>query len=362
MNRKQKRADGSLIPLDTYLIEMHNRFCALDNTPQRLDDATKVEAIRNGIDHLRYRDLLRAAYVKQSEAGADAAPITYEQFREQLTIFEEGLRNEQATLGESGKAETNIALYTGPVTLQKSTIKTASQEKGVRRQQYTQHGHGKEKKEAHVRAARPNVKQDAPPLKCQNCGRGGHRARDCRNARATCTYCSKGGHLEEFCREKRKDEKSQNGGGRNDSRHQAHTAEVQVRYDDEDEYSAPEHGYVVDIEQHSALMLAHWCPDGDEWKKVAKDEEVIIDSGASIHIFKHPDAAKYLVDKQGLSPVDKHRRITVCGIGGVNLEATHHGNIPGLGKCVVVPKATHNLLSVNQMRTSRFSLDTRAAR
>jgi hypothetical protein len=73
----------------------------------------------------------------------------------------------------------------------------------------------------------------------------------------------------------------------------------------------------------------------------AKEDIFIVDSGASIYIFKEKQ-------NKNIGRWNSSNR-TIQGIGGKRIEATFEGDMEGLRKFLIVPQVRTNLLSVAEL-------------
>jgi hypothetical protein len=99
-------------------------------------------------------------------------------------------------------------------------------------------------------------------------------------------------------------------------------------------------------EKHQANML-HTYQEGDV--DLADDESYIIDSGASVHVFKSLSAIEGMILLE-IEEIGEHdTTVTLSGISGSVLTASHKGHLRGLGMFLIIPNAAQNLISVERL-------------
>ena len=85
-------------------------------------------------------------------------------------------------------------------------------------------------------------------------------------------------------------------------------------------------------------------------KTPTSKENFIIDSGASISVFKSYESMEGMILNSVEELAETDESHSLYGIAGKRLRATHKGNIQGLGLFVIVPDATQNLISISQLQ------------
>jgi hypothetical protein len=162
---------------------------------------------------------------------------------------------------------------------------------------------------------------------CFNCGKKGHRSTVCRNKKCKCENCGKTGHQTRFCHAN----KPNNSFDENVNR--------VSEFKEWNEANEPE--------EESAMLMN----DDDYNHQVTqnKETEVIVDSGATVHVFMDEKIPLLHRSTPNISESSENKRLKLRGISGKPLRVTGSGYIKGIGKYFVVPEATSNLLSVSQL-------------
>ena len=208
---------------------------------------------------------------------------------------------------------------------------------------------------------------------CWNCGSQAHLKANCRAELSKCDNCGRMGHLSKYCQRKIETKETKrldiprapagDVAGRFDrsdrkrammKKAMAHLAEELAHMEDEDDYDGL-HEYegqddielavltnVTEVEEIAAAAFS--CKDADDYS-------FIIDSGCK---------GAHICRKLELLDTVRTKNSVVQGITGHSLSATHIGELPGVGKTIIVPQAEANLLSLRQLvsKGGRFEGDS----
>lgn len=206
---------------------------------------------------------------------------------------------------------------------------------------------------------------------CWNCGSFKHLRADCPKSPSKCDKCGKMGHIEKYCRStkesnerevkqkfkgkgklyrnpkdgKRKEERDRRPKKRDRGNGKAYSAEEnedsesdddEEDYEDEDEEESEEY-YVVNIEVEEEVEETRALKAE---VKMSKNPTFILDTGCKrLNICK---------DEEILSEITSIKA-TVTGISGTNIKAEKVGELPLVGRTLLIPEADANLISVRQL-------------
>lgn len=188
-------------------------------------------------------------------------------------------------------------------------------------------------------------------ITCHNCGRKNHLSFECRSKKTVCNFCKKEGHQEKYCRKKAtskpQDKKTFTTNKRNGKKEAAKVAVVAdaasatvACTDDnlwnDDKSCTSEFGVMA----NEGCRFCHKHAMVSGCKYVA--DRIILDSGATIHVFSDSSIPEKYSTPQPVSDSTK-----INGIAG-SVRVVAKGFIPNFGRYYIVPGATANLISIRE--------------
>ena len=325
---------GSCKSLIEFLIEFENLLSILKGTESEPTDNEKVHQLIAAIKPQKY------AYVTTPIITQRIKTITYQKLKDEL------MRLEEANLvsEEVFERDPSVAMQVK----EGEDILPNKRNKFINKNNYKNKNKNNNNKEG--RTFKSN--NHTIPT-CFNCDRKGHNTRECNKNPVICNYCKGKYHMEKYCFKKSKNEdKETQKPSTNQPNNNNNIKKVT--------FKQPKVNAVINTDKET--YQEEWTDDEEPQElsntmrglntfpvlstKIRSKQpiEILIDSGASIHVFNDINIPNVHTETKPVADT-----ASILGINGEKLKVSGRGFLKGIGRYYVVPGAAANLLSVAEM-------------
>lgn len=347
---KQVSDDGTIMPLQDYLNLFDSHLRMIIGTSSAPSHEDQVTVLIAGLDRTRYANVLH-----QIVSGVTpVATVVLADLKRQLLNIDGYILN-----GAEEERDHAVAM----------AVSTSGKKRKAKGD-----GNTREKLRKVVANLSEARKRKKKPLVCWNCKGKDHKNSECEKEKALCKKCGSKGHLSEFCPVDRRQNKSStstsaaattsNTDKKKSAVHKANVLFMSAPTDDNNVDEEDDDEETEAIFKHFVRVLNSGEASSSQTQTVSDDEETVlseeasliqaeddepwviyVDTGATINVFKDDSfVRRFAVHGYGHSSIPQ-----VFGVNGDPLPVTGGGFIRGIGRFVIVPSSTCNLLSIPEL-------------